>query len=110
MQDTRICTGDIGGDIGVWDTQSGECLAVLEKTARMPAQFLCVDDGKSIFVTGDESPPSIWSRRRPEYWWGIAWLPEFWVALVSGGALLVIAARNLRRRFAPKPKASNSPA
>ncbi|HEY3323325.1 MAG TPA: hypothetical protein VGP72_22915 [Planctomycetota bacterium] len=24
----------------------------------------------------------VYSRRRPEYWWGIAWLPEFWMTLV----------------------------
>jgi hypothetical protein len=27
-----------------------------------------------------------WHRRRPEYWWGLAWLPEFWLALIFGGA------------------------
>ena len=24
----------------------------------------------------------IWKRRRPEPWWGVAWLPEFWISSV----------------------------
>ena len=48
----------------------------------------------------------LWSRRRPEYWWGIAWLPEFWIALLSGGALVVIAIRRLRARKAVKQEAA----
>jgi len=42
---------------------------------------------------------TIWSRRRPEYWWGIAWLPEFWVALVAGMALLYLGCCGFSRRF-----------
>jgi len=30
----------------------------------------------------------VWQRRRPEYWWGIAWLPEFWLALMFGLGLV----------------------
>jgi len=26
-------------------------------------------------------------RRRPEYWWGVAWLPEFWLTLLFAAAL-----------------------
>jgi WD40 repeat protein len=44
----------------------------------------------------------LWARRRPEYWWGLAWLPEFWLVYFSSGALLIIAARNLRQRWAAK--------
>jgi hypothetical protein len=27
------------------------------------------------------------SRRRPEYWWGVAWLAEFWLTALFAGAL-----------------------
>jgi hypothetical protein len=57
---------------------------------------------QKVLTDGQERGLVLWSRRRPEYWWGIVWLPEFWVAYFSGGALLVIAARNLRRRKAAK--------
>ncbi len=28
------------------------------------------------------------SLRRPEWWWGVAWLPEFWLTVVLGTGLL----------------------
>jgi hypothetical protein len=41
----------------------------------------------------------LFERRRPEYWWGVAWLPEFWLAAFLGFALiwsLVRDAKDLR--------------
>ena len=41
----------------------------------------------------------LWQRRRPEYWWGVAWLPEFWLTVVLGIGLIVSVwrdSRNLR--------------
>jgi hypothetical protein len=26
----------------------------------------------------------LWIRRRPEYWYGVAWLPVFWVTVALG--------------------------
>ncbi|HEY3323271.1 MAG TPA: hypothetical protein VGP72_22645 [Planctomycetota bacterium] len=43
----------------------------------------------------------IWSRRRPEHWWGLAWLPEFWLTLLFSGAL-VWSVRRDRRELRPK--------
>jgi hypothetical protein len=40
---------------------------------------------------------AVWSRRRPERWWGIAWLPEFWLTLILAVLLLANVARNWRR-------------
>jgi len=31
----------------------------------------------------------IYAKRRPEYWWGVAWLPEFWLTVVLGFGLVV---------------------
>jgi len=30
----------------------------------------------------------VYYRRRPEYWWGVAWLPEFWLTVVFGAGLV----------------------
>jgi WD40 repeat protein len=54
--------------------------AVLWKSER-PAYFLSNDD---LMV----SSFGVWHRRRPEWRWGVARLPEFWLALVSGLALM----------------------
>ena len=39
---------------------------------------------------------SIWDRKRPEYWWGVAWLPEFWLTVVLGVGLVVSVWRDQR--------------
>ena len=43
----------------------------------------------------------IWTRRRPELWWGIACLAEFWIALVAGIALIASLIRSVRGRADP---------
>jgi WD40 repeat protein len=68
--------------------------------------FVTLDYSTSLeqmLVDRDASRTELWRRRRPEYWWGLAWLPESWIALLSGGALVVIAVRNQRHRIA-RPK------
>jgi len=40
----------------------------------------------------------VWRRNHPEPWWGVAWLPEFWLTLLFAGALGWSVA-NDRRRF-----------
>jgi hypothetical protein len=42
-------------------------------------QTIMSEDKKWIVAySGNANLAHIWSRRRPEKWWGIAWLPEFW--------------------------------
>ena len=60
-------------------------------------------DGEEIIAArGDVA--DIWHRRRPEYGWGIAWLPEFWLGLFLFAMLLWSVRRDrqtLRGRLAP---------
>ena len=42
-------------------------------------------DGTRLIIPDD--PARVWQRRRPEYWWGVAWLPEFWLTALFAGAL-----------------------
>ena len=39
----------------------------------------------------------VWRRRRPEWWWGYAWLPEFWVCAAFACAFGWSALRDIRR-------------
>jgi len=44
------------------------------------------DDGERILVCSPSDRFAyVWSRRRPEYWWGVAWLWEFWLTVVLAG-------------------------
>ncbi len=40
----------------------------------------------------------IWHLRRPVEWWGIAWLPEFWIAAFFAGAFVWSVVRELKPR------------
>ena len=31
---------------------------------------------------------TVYSRRHPEFWWGAAWLPQFWLAAAFGVGLI----------------------
>ena len=55
-------------------------------------------------VDGTEMQYVFYHRRRPEYWWGIAWLPEFWLTLVFGVGLVWSAWRDWRGLGAKKKK------
>jgi WD40 repeat protein len=82
----------------LFDLETGNILRVFGDPNQPVNQSSFSMDGQ-CFASNSGNRVDLWSRRRPEYCWGIAWLPEFWTAYFSGGALLVIAARNLRRRF-----------
>ena len=43
----------------------------------------------SVEFTVVDTLENIYRRRRPEYWWGVAWLPEFWLTVVLSGGLVV---------------------
>lgn len=53
-------------------------------------------DDQRIVTTGRDGTARIWQRRRPEYWWGVAWLPEFWLALVLALSMLWSIRRDRR--------------
>lgn len=53
---------------------------------------LCYPDAKAWEEAA--SPRLLLSRQRPEPWWGLAWLPEFWTTLVLG----ILFLRNIFRR------------
>jgi len=61
-------------------------------------------DSGNRFVTQNTDTHAIhlWRRHRPEPWWGLAWLPEFWITLVLTGGLLWSLRRDWRDRRAGK--------
>jgi len=59
-----------------------------------------LDNGSAFVAACDDGKLRCWSRRRPEYAWGVVVLPEFWLALISGSALLYIATCRFCRLFA----------
>lgn len=71
----------------IWDLRSLEKLYEFPDVNRVSraatsysgvrVAFACADTGIFVF-----------KRNRPEQWWGVAWLPEFWLTVVFGIALI----------------------
>ena len=72
-------------ELRIWDLTTGTPLS------RLPAfadELTLSNDGNSIIAYSDEyNSVQLFHRRRPEYWWGVAWLPEFWLTVLFAGAL-----------------------
>ena len=56
----------------------------------------CTPDGR-LLASEYEGTVTLWRRRRPEWWWGVFWLPEFWLAALLGAAFIASAVRDARR-------------
>ena len=69
----------------VWDLQKHSEIEESRDDQMHRLQFFYSSDGNRM-LTADGDNTSIWKRRRPEYWWGLAWLPEFWLTLVFTAA------------------------
>jgi WD40 repeat protein len=90
-----LCTGTFSPDgqriilyngASVWSAEDGTELWNLGSPLRgvTPASF---DPQGRRIVSGDENGAiHIWTRRRPERWWGVACLPAFWVTMLVCGA------------------------
>jgi len=72
----------------IWDARSGRKLAPLgRRTDGGPIAFS--PDGERIVThTWRGSTASIFRRQRPEQWWGVFWLWEFWLTVVFAGVFV----------------------
>jgi WD40 repeat protein len=82
---TRILTGGKDSALRLWDAADGSLLTCLRVGKGSPRGFFSAD-AERIYHDGDF--PCVWHRRRPEYWYGLAWLPEFWLTILFGSAFM----------------------
>lgn len=94
-EQTRILTGVGGTSPQIWDARALRHLAVLRGHRLGVTSANFSPDGQFIATSSYDDTARIWRRRRPEWWWGIAWLPEFWAALVCA----VLFGWSVRREF-----------
>ena len=101
----RIVHQASGPVIHVRDAATGRFLAEISgKTDEENGTFgaspwLLAPDGSMIVAVYDDSHAAIWRRHRPEWWWGLAWLPEFWVTLVCAVAFGWSVRREFRAKY-----------
>ena len=103
----RLLTWGWDDRVRIWSTIDRQCLAELpfrennqnpritldgeEATLQIgyPPLVAMTSRGHSLMTSGYKNPILLWHRRRPEYWWGVAWLPEFWLTVVLSVGLAV---------------------
>ena len=54
-------------------------------------------DGERLVTGGSESRCLVWRRRRPEWWWGVFWLREFWLTAAFAAIFVWSVVRDRRR-------------
>jgi hypothetical protein len=85
--------------IEIGDSSSGNLLAIIggEETSGVIGMRFSEDGSRLAAACWNTA--LIYHRRRPEYWWGLAWLPEFWLALIFSGAFIWSVRRDRRELY-----------
>lgn len=91
----RIVTASFTDFVHIWDSRTGESLATPGIAREWIYDAVFSPDGARLLTWGGDSA-RIWRRRRPEWWWGVLWLWEFWLALGLGCAFGVSLWRDLK--------------
>ena len=65
----------------------GDAITIFSGSKLMLKSANAAPDGTRIVSVSLDGTAHIWQLCRPEYWWGIAWLPEFWATAVFASAL-----------------------
>jgi WD40 repeat protein len=81
----RILTASYDHSVRIWNRQ-GLLLATLQghRDGVYSAHFS--PDGQHILTASNDQTSRLWRRRRPEYAYGIAALPEFWLTILLTSA------------------------
>lgn len=97
----------VGSDhaVSVFDARTFDLLHTVkfETKQRYPRLQLSPDCQWLLTFSTEGESLTLWHNRRPEWWWGIAWLPAFWAGVVFL-ALLIWSIRSDRRTFRQKKK------
>lgn len=70
-----------------WSALTGEALPLLNNDRRWIFPSAFSSDGKwMVWKNGKHA--DIWRLTRREQWWGVAWLPEFWLTVALSVGLV----------------------
>jgi len=86
--------------VEVRDVATGTVLATLVRGDPAVVSAVFSPDGESILTASLTGDIRIWVRRRPEWWWGVFWLWEFWLT-VAFACLFIWSVYRDRRALAP---------
>ena len=71
-------------NVRVFEFDTSSCLLLPHTASVREAHYDPLHE--RILVGLEDDTAQLWRRRRPEYWWGVAWLPEFWLTVLLAAA------------------------
>ena len=74
----------------LYDLDSGKLLF------SFPSRAAFSPDGKHVLAYSSNEV-RIWRRRRPEWWWGVFWLPQFWFTVLFAVGFVWSLRRDYKR-------------
>lgn len=80
--------------------REGKCVFTFPNRKHEPLGLDLNPTCDEVSINYQDEVVEVWRRRRPEFWWGVAWLPEFWLTVVFAVLLvwsLVPDFRTLRK-------------
>jgi len=89
------------GAASIQDARNDDFLALLRASAWDVVYAAFSPDGKQVATVGG-TYTEVWRRRRPEWWWGVFWLWEFWLTVAFAGVFAWSVWRD-RRALGNKP-------
>jgi hypothetical protein len=95
----RVVIQDRAGQRVLCDIRPPAGLSVWSVQGFLKGNELLLSVSGKFWGPGDAC---LYSRRRPEYWWGVAWLPECWLTLLFGAGFLWCVWRD-RKTLAAQP-------
>jgi WD40 repeat protein len=96
----RVATAE-NALIAIREAGTGLLLDAVAFAGNNETSLILTKNGDYLFAEGNHIK-QIWHRRRPEYWWGVAWLPEFWLTALFAGALVWSVWRDRKSNFAKR--------
>ena len=78
------------------DVSRQSALATLRPASSGPLALDVSSDGEQMLLTAMEGSLFLYRRRRPEWWWGVFWLKEFWLTAAFAGLFVWSVVRDRR--------------
>ena len=89
-------TATADGLTRIWNLPSAVPTTILSDHDGEIACAAFAASGRRFATGGEDKTVRIYRRRRPEWWWGVFWLWEFWLTVAFAGLFVWSVVRDRR--------------